>query len=302
VWTLTLPAGLAVLGYGGYQVYENIEQVEETLGISIGLSKPKGNENGGDRETEDPPPAQARPADATPQRTAEAEAEAKAEQAAEQAAAAPENLEGAASEVEALVALLSEKLPAHVNAPAPKMKIIGITGTLGAGKGTVVDYLMQPPHSFAHYSARSLLTEIIEERGLPLNRDSMRDVANGMRAANGPAALIEALFEKAQEVGVDAIIESVRNEGEVVALRKSGQPFLLLAVDAEQSVRYERVCGRGSETDGVTFEQFCEQEAAEMASTEPHEQNLGRCMALANARLTNDGGVAELHAQVGFTL
>jgi hypothetical protein len=105
------------------------------------------------------------------------------------------------------VALLSEKLPAHVNAPAPKMKIIGITGTLGAGKGTVVDYLMQPPHSFAHYSARSLLTEIIEERGLPLNRDSMRDVANGMRAANGPAATV---FAAATGVGGAAATAAIQ--------------------------------------------------------------------------------------------
>eukprot|EP01052_Picozoa_sp_SAG31_P034368 SAG31_NODE_4007_length_3670_cov_1.628955_7_plen_102_part_00 len=56
------------------------------------------------------------------------------------------------------------------------MQLIGITGTLGAGKGTVVDYLLRPPHSYTHYSARSLLNEIIAERGLPPGRDSMREV------------------------------------------------------------------------------------------------------------------------------
>ena len=78
------------------------------------------------------------------------------------------------------------------------MKIIGITGTLGAGKGTVVDYLCREPHNYKHYSARSLLNEIIAERGMPPGRDSMRTVANGMRAEKGPAALILALFEKAR--------------------------------------------------------------------------------------------------------
>eukprot|EP01052_Picozoa_sp_SAG31_P034367 SAG31_NODE_4007_length_3670_cov_1.628955_6_plen_99_part_00 len=59
--------------------------------------------------------------------------------------------------------------------------------------------------------------------------------------------------------GSDAIIESVRTEGEVTALRGTGKPFVLLAVDADQKTRYERVTGRGSSTDGVSFEKFCKQ-------------------------------------------
>ena len=70
-----------------------------------------------------------------------------------------------------------------------------------------------------------LALAVAAERGLPPGRDSMREVANGMRAANGPAALIEALFEKAQAVGADATIESVRTEGEVFALRATGHSF-----------------------------------------------------------------------------
>lgn len=178
------------------------------------------------------------------------------------------------------------------------MKIIGITGTLGAGKGTVVDYLCKEPHNYRHYSARSLLNEIIAERGLPPGRDSMRSVANGMRAEKGPAALILALFEKARAVGEDAIIESVRTEGEVIALRESGFPFTLLAVDADQKIRYDRAIGRGSSTDKVSFEKFCEQEEVEMTSTDPTKQNLKRCMELADARLVNDGTVEEFHAKI----
>ena len=178
------------------------------------------------------------------------------------------------------------------------MKIIGITGTLGAGKGTVVDYLTAAPHNYKHYSARSLLNEIIAERGLPPGRDSMRAVANEMRAEKGPAALIEALFEKALAVGEDAIIESVRTEGEIIAVRGKDQPFTLLAVDADQKIRYGRAVERGSSTDKVSFETFQEQEAAEMTSTKAHEQNLARCMELADVRLVNNGTVAEFHAQI----
>ena len=182
------------------------------------------------------------------------------------------------------------------------IRIIGITGTLGAGKGTVVEYLCRAPHNFEHYSARRLLNGIIAKQGLEPGRDSMRKVANELRQERGPAAVIEALFEEAVAAGKDAIIESVRTEGEVVALRKSGKPFVLLAVDADQKIRYERAVGRGSSTDKVTFEEFCEQESVEMASQLPHEQNLSRCMELADVRLTNDGTVEEFQAKIDVFL
>jgi hypothetical protein len=38
------------------------------------------------------------------------------------------------------------------------MQIIGITGTLGAGKGTVVDYLIKQKN-FRHYSISGYLKE-----------------------------------------------------------------------------------------------------------------------------------------------
>ena len=101
----------------------------------------------------------------------------------------------------------------------------------------------------------------------------------------------------AERVGQDAIIESVRTEGEVDCLAKKAQ-FALVAVDADQKIRYDRVHVRGSDTDDVTFEKFCSQEAAEMTSSKPTEQNLARCIELADVVLTNDSTVEEFHTQI----
>lgn len=176
------------------------------------------------------------------------------------------------------------------------MIIIGITGTIGSGKGTIVDYLVQKC-GFCHYSVRNYLLEIIRKTGLPENRDSMTWVGNALRAANSPSFIADELYKKAVQQGKNAIIESIRTEGEVEALRRKPH-FHLFAVDAEARTRYGRVHLRNSETDHIDYETFLANEAREFSSTDVHKQNLGRCIELADFVFNNDGSMEELYAQV----
>jgi len=175
------------------------------------------------------------------------------------------------------------------------MTIIGITGTLGAGKGTVVSYLMEK--GFAHYSAREFISREILRRGLAVNRDNMVVVANDLRATHSPSYIAEALYDEAVAAGKNAVIESLRTEGEIVALRAKGN-FALLSVDADPKLRYARIFARGSETDKISFEKFLADEALEMHAIDPNKQNLARCIELADHRLINNGTIEELRAQV----
>lgn len=179
--------------------------------------------------------------------------------------------------------------------------IIGITGTLGAGKGTVVDYLVKQK-SFRHYSVRGFLIKEIEKRGLPVNRDSMVVVANDLRASFSPSYITDCLYDEAVAVGdSNAVIESIRAVGEITSLRAKGN-FTLWAVDALPELRYKRIVGRGSETDHITYEKFLADEATEMESTDPTKQNLKACMALADHTFTNNGSVADLEQAVAIQL
>ncbi len=179
------------------------------------------------------------------------------------------------------------------------MIIIGITGTLGAGKGTVVDYLTTK--GFVHYSARDFIIREIERRGLPVDRDSMTMIANDMRSTHSPSYIAEMLYNEAKSAGQDAVIESLRTEGEILSLRQNGN-FHLLAVDADPKLRYERITLRASETDKIPFEKFIADEAREMHATDPNKQNLARCIELADARLVNNGTVNDLYVQVDSIL
>jgi len=180
------------------------------------------------------------------------------------------------------------------------MLIIGITGTLGAGKGTIVEYLIQHK-GFKHLSVRGYLTEEIEKLGLPLNRDSMVTVANSLRANNSPSFIIDQLYEQAIASGVNCVIESIRTPGEVTSLRVKGD-FFLFAVDAQPRLRYERISIRNSETDHISFETFIMNEKREMDSDDPNHQNIRKCMEAADYLFNNEGTVSELEASVEKTL
>ncbi len=180
------------------------------------------------------------------------------------------------------------------------MKIIGITGTLGAGKGTIVDYLVKN-HGYCHFSVRGFLKEQIEQRGEIVNRDSLTYTANVLRAQFGPSYIAEQLWQQAQISGRNCIIESIRTLGEVQALKAKGN-FTLFSVDTDRLLRYQRVLLRGSETDHISFETFSNNEDRELQSADPNRQNLTGCMALADFHFLNNGSFQDLFHQIDLII
>ena len=176
------------------------------------------------------------------------------------------------------------------------MKIIWITGPQAAGKWEIVNYLVEKKW-FAHYSVRWFLTEEIEKRWLPLDRDSMREVANDLRSNYWPSYITDQLFLQAQKNGKDAIIESVRAIWEVESLKKNSD-FILLAVNADQKLRFERAIARKSESDFVTFEKFQEQERLESENSDPSKQNINACIEMADFVISNNWSLEDLHKQL----
>lgn len=176
--------------------------------------------------------------------------------------------------------------------------LIGITGTNGAGKGAVVEYLIEKK-GFSHYSVRSFLRDEANRRHLPFNRDTMRAIANDLRREHGPAYLIESMFAQASAQG-NVVMESIRTIGEAEFLKSHAA--VILAVNADRKLRYERIVLRNSESDQVTFEQFCAQEDREMASSDPWDMNVFGVMQLADAHIDNNGSVEELHQRIDEAL
>lgn len=176
------------------------------------------------------------------------------------------------------------------------MFIIGITGTLGAGKGTVVSYLVEEK-GFTHFSVRGYLAEELNRRGMPVNRDTLTAIGNSLRAKHGSSFITSELFKKAKEKQNNCVIESIRTPGEIEELRKNSG-FFLLAVDADPRVRYKRIRSRNSETDQVSFQTFMQNEEREMHSNDLNKQNLARCIKQADYVINNNGNINGLHQNI----
>ena len=173
--------------------------------------------------------------------------------------------------------------------------ILGITGSFGAGKGAVVDYLVQQK-GFVHFAARAFITDEINRRGLPVDRDSMAMVANDLRAKHGATYVMESLLKEAEASGKDAVIESLRAVAEAQFIQQEGG--IVLGIDAPPEIRFERVIRRASETDHVTFEKWVEQEQKESNTDDPTKQDIFGALRISDVIIQNDGTLKDLYKEI----
>jgi dephospho-CoA kinase len=177
-----------------------------------------------------------------------------------------------------------------------RVMIIGITGTNGAGKGTLVEYLKEK--GFCSFSMGDFLLDEIEKRGLPKNRDSQILIGNLLRKEKGSSYIAETLYKMALKTNKNCVIESLRNPTEIEALRSKGN-CIIWAVDADIKKRYQRISDyRGGFKDKVSFEKFKAQEKIELTSTDPSKQNLNKCIKMADHVFANNETKKELFRKV----
>jgi dephospho-CoA kinase len=170
-------------------------------------------------------------------------------------------------------------------------KLIGLTGTNGAGKGEVAAFYRA--RGYAYASLSDILRDELRARGAEITRDSLILVGNELRRRFGPDVLARRTMERTSG---PAVIDSIRNMAEVAFFR-AREGFVLLAVDAPIEVRFARVSARGRNESAGTLEAFRKKEDEERAGGEAAQQ-LEACLVAADHLVWNDGTIEDLHRKL----
>lgn len=169
--------------------------------------------------------------------------------------------------------------------------IIGVTGTYGAGKDAVAEYLISK--GFNHYSLSDELRAILRELNIEESREALIKIGNELREKHGPGHVAERVAKKLKR---PAVVTSIRNPKEVDTLREN-EGFVMVHIDADRKIRYGRTVLRARTGDTMTFEEFVEKEEKELSGG-ANEQNLAACFAKADHVIMNEAKIEDLHKEI----
>lgn len=174
--------------------------------------------------------------------------------------------------------------------------VIGIIGTIGAGKDTAGSYITTklglPVHQIS-----APLKEICALEGLELTRENLVALGTRLAAEKGEGYLAEYIVSNSSDDRL--IITGMRQLAQIHYLRSSTQ-LTLIAIDAEPSLRYERAKTASRISEADTLEEFIANEQAE--NSPPNVQRLFECMKQADYHITNNGTVDELQRKLDLII
>lgn len=181
-----------------------------------------------------------------------------------------------------------------------KMKVIGLTGTIGSGKEVVREILEKNTNSYSVVLSSLLKEDALKKQGIQVTREIRQNLGNELRKQYGTEILAKIAVSFMQNNKDFLIIDGIRNPGEVDFLReKFGEEFKLIAVDSPQQLRFERMNGRNREGDPAIWEEFVRLDERDQGKDEPeYGQQVKKCIEMADVLIQNDGSLEELQQKV----
>ncbi len=168
------------------------------------------------------------------------------------------------------------------------MMIIGVAGTIGAGKETLTSYFREK--GFIYFETRQIIIKELKKFGLELSRKNMQDWADKLREEKGVEAIMKIMLEMAEKDKTKHyIFDSLRNPGEAEFLKKISKNFTLIGVDAPKGIRFERVVKRAKPSDPITWEGFLDMDERDLNDVKnPFGQHTAALLKMADFLIIND--------------
>lgn len=176
----------------------------------------------------------------------------------------------------------------------PKI-IIGFVGPICSGKGEAIKYIVEK-HGFISVSNSDQIREEIKKRGQDITRENLAVTAGDLRQKYGPGILAQRAWNKIKEQNPEKVVfDAIRTLGEVDFLNSLSN-FHLIAIEADQKIRFERIKQRiiPGQTDPITWEGFLEAEKRDLG----YGMNIQDCIEMAEFHITNEGTEEKLYQQL----
>lgn len=171
--------------------------------------------------------------------------------------------------------------------------IIGLVGTLASGKGAVKEYLINK------YGAKGckfsdIFRDVLNRLNIPITRDNLQKVSTSLRSDFGENLLSNTIIKDAEKLESKiVIVDGIRRFSDMDNLKKLSN-FVVLAVDADSNLRYERMKIR-NENEGdrnKTYEDFLKDENAEA------DKQIPEVIKTADFIIENNGTLEDLHSRI----
>jgi dephospho-CoA kinase len=175
--------------------------------------------------------------------------------------------------------------------------IIGLTGTVGAGKGIVAQYFVKK--GFVYLSLSDELRQKAAQLNIAITRQNLHTLGNKLRKECGKGILAEIVKEKILQnfYSCNVVVDGIRNPAEVEVLRSLSN-FFLIAVDAPAEIRFERIKQRNREGDPTTWHDFLQLDASELQENDQTGHAILKCIYMADFHIRNDRNFASLFSEL----
>jgi dephospho-CoA kinase len=173
------------------------------------------------------------------------------------------------------------------------MIVIGLMGTIGAGKDVVADYLVKK-YGFKSFRSGDINREIAASRGQEEERGILQSIADEMYEKHGKTFFVDEILKRIKKSGAErAIFNGVRKPVDITVPKKElGDNYVPVLVDAKPEIRFERLKKRGRPGFPKTLEEFKKHEDQEYAVF-----NMRRTFSFPHKTLHNNSTLEELYKQ-----
>ena len=177
--------------------------------------------------------------------------------------------------------------------------VIGLTGPNASGKGEAARYIESK--GFLYHSLSDILRDESKKLGIDTLRENLIKLGNDLRLKHGPSFLALRAIERLKKREFH-IVDSIRNPAEAEALRAhGGDDFILMGIDAPMEMRFKRGLIRRRLGDAKTLEDFIKKEGEENKNN-PENQQLKKCLKMADVIIINDSTIEDLHRKIDGTI